>query len=83
MILGATNRLADVDAAILRRMPARFHIPLPDLARRRLIVNKILKGEKVNIVTCYCYLWPSHGLLEEGYSSSLSPSKFLIICCYA
>ena len=29
MIMGATNRARDVDAAILRRMPSRFHIDMP------------------------------------------------------
>lgn len=29
MIIGATNRPQDLDAAILRRMPAMFHVGLP------------------------------------------------------
>lgn len=29
MIMGATNRRSDVDAAILRRMPSQFYIGMP------------------------------------------------------
>ena len=29
MIVGASNRPQDVDAAILRRMPSMFHVELP------------------------------------------------------
>ena len=35
MILGATNRIQDIDDAILRRMPKKFSINLPDAAQRR------------------------------------------------
>jgi len=42
VIMGATNRPKDVDRAILRRMPATFHIGLPTAQQRKsilLVVN--------------------------------------------
>lgn len=53
MILGATNRIQDIDEAILRRMPKKFNIELPDAAQRKRILNIILKdttmGEKFDL----------------------------------
>ncbi|KAK4050196.1 mitochondrial dynamin GTPase Msp1 [Microbotryomycetes sp. JL221] len=43
LVLGATNRPNDIDAAILRRMPKRFSIKLPDATQRRNILNIMLK----------------------------------------
>lgn len=43
MILGATNRMADIDSAFLRRLPKRFAIPLPSQAERRKILTVLLK----------------------------------------
>ncbi|XP_022900366.1 outer mitochondrial transmembrane helix translocase-like [Onthophagus taurus] len=47
IIMGATNRPQDLDRAILRRMPAAFHIPLPNATQRRQILELILINEPV------------------------------------
>lgn len=41
MVLGATNRPTDIDSAILRRMPKRFAIGLPDFQQRKKILNLV------------------------------------------
>ncbi|KAI0329052.1 ATPase [Cubamyces sp. BRFM 1775] len=43
LVLGATNRPNDIDSAILRRMPKRFAIGLPDVDQREKILNLMLK----------------------------------------
>ncbi|XP_030647823.1 outer mitochondrial transmembrane helix translocase [Chanos chanos] len=48
MVMGATNRPQDVDPAILRRMPATFHIDLPNQAQRHEILRLILSGENLS-----------------------------------
>jgi ATPase family AAA domain-containing protein 1 len=45
VIIGATNRAHDLDAAILRRMPTRYHVPLPTLTQRIKIFELILHDE--------------------------------------
>jgi AAA+ superfamily predicted ATPase len=44
VVLGATNRPADIDGAFLRRMPLRIHVGLPDLSEREQIL-RILAGK--------------------------------------
>ncbi|KDN37536.1 putative MSP1-intra-mitochondrial sorting protein [Tilletiaria anomala UBC 951] len=44
MVLGATNRPNDIDAAILRRMPKRYAVSLPDPLQRHKILSIMLKG---------------------------------------
>jgi SpoVK/Ycf46/Vps4 family AAA+-type ATPase len=48
MILGATNRIQDIDEAILRRMPKKFPVSLPSNSQRRRILNLILKDTKTD-----------------------------------
>ncbi|XP_030629443.1 outer mitochondrial transmembrane helix translocase [Chanos chanos] len=47
IIMGATNRPQDLDSAILRRMPTRFHINQPNLRQREEILKLILENENV------------------------------------
>lgn len=47
MVVGATNRASELDAAILRRFPQSFEIGLPDCKSRVEILKVIMKGEKV------------------------------------
>jgi len=48
VVLGATNRPADIDKAFLRRMPYSIEISLPDLAARTAILKKMLSKEIVD-----------------------------------
>lgn len=46
VVLGATNRINDIDEAILRRMPKKFPVPLPGVEQRRRILQLVLGGTK-------------------------------------
>jgi SpoVK/Ycf46/Vps4 family AAA+-type ATPase len=47
-ILGATNRIQDIDEAILRRMPKKFPVALPSSPQRHNIFSLILRGTKID-----------------------------------
>ena len=46
VVLGATNRINDIDEAILRRMPKKFAVPLPGTEQRRRILELVLGNTK-------------------------------------
>jgi SpoVK/Ycf46/Vps4 family AAA+-type ATPase len=48
MILGATNRIQDIDEAILRRMPKKFPVSLPSKPQRLRILQLLLKDTKID-----------------------------------
>lgn len=47
-ILGATNRIQDIDEAILRRMPKKFPVSLPNSRQRRQIFELTLRDTAVD-----------------------------------
>jgi SpoVK/Ycf46/Vps4 family AAA+-type ATPase len=47
IVMGATNRPHDVDKAILRRMPMRFYVPMPNEQSRSDILRVILRDENM------------------------------------
>lgn len=46
VVLGATNRINDIDEAILRRMPKKFPVPLPGREQRLQILKLVLGNTK-------------------------------------
>ena len=48
LVLGATNRIQDIDEAILRRMPKKFAVSLPSAQQRLRIMGLILKDTRVD-----------------------------------
>lgn len=66
LVLGATNRPNDIDSAILRRMPKRFSIGLPNVDQRLKILTLLLKDTKIDLDLKLTELVDR----TEGYSGS-------------
>ncbi|KAL8868884.1 MAG: hypothetical protein Q9174_004689 [Haloplaca sp. 1 TL-2023] len=47
-VLGATNRIQDIDEAILRRMPKKFPVSLPSAPQRLRILGLVLKDTRID-----------------------------------
>ena len=66
MVLGATNRINEIDEAILRRMPKKFAVPLPGKEQRRRILELVLHETKLDPEFDMEYI----ALITEGMSGS-------------
>ena len=66
IVMGATNRPFALDDAVLRRMPRRVLVDMPNKAERNEILQKILKEDKINSNVSFDDLAAE----LEGYSGS-------------
>mmetsp|Transcript_30572 Transcript_30572/g.86453 ORF Transcript_30572/g.86453 Transcript_30572/m.86453 type:complete len:921 (+) Transcript_30572:1966-4728(+) len=66
LVLAATNRPYDLDEAVIRRMPRRLMVDLPDVANRTKILSVILKDEELEPG----FDMEALAAMTEGYSGS-------------
>ncbi|KAK6925400.1 ATPase, AAA-type, core [Dillenia turbinata] len=66
LILGATNRPFDLDDAVIRRLPRRIYVDLPDAENRMKILKIFLAQEKLSTD----FEFDKLANVTEGYSGS-------------
>ncbi|CAD7699859.1 unnamed protein product [Ostreobium quekettii] len=66
LVLAATNRPMDLDEAVIRRMPRRLLVDLPNRNNRVKILNVILREEELDS----CFSFDELAGMTEGYSGS-------------
>ena len=67
VLIGATNRPQELDEAVIRRMPKRIYIPLPDPEGRQYLISRLLAHHSVQLTPAECT-----AVVQacEGYSGS-------------
>lgn len=83
MVLAATNRPKELDAAILRRFPQNFEIGLPNETERVKILKVILKGERVDDIqfekiASLCHGFSGSDLFEVCKQAAYFPVRDLL-----
>lgn len=66
LVLAATNRPMDLDEAVVRRMPRRLFVDLPDATNRERILRIILQSENIGADFAFDEL----AAKTDGYSGS-------------
>lgn len=67
LVIAATNRPEELDDAVLRRLPKRVYVPLPEQAIREELIRSNLKKVKSNITPAEI---TRIGRMLDGYSCS-------------
>lgn len=67
MIVGATNLPWDLDEAVLRRMPKRIYVPLPDEETRSSLIQHLLHKQNTTFTAAQMQRIVS---MTDGYSGS-------------
>ncbi|KAN0124155.1 AAA domain containing protein [Lactarius tabidus] len=80
LVLGATNRIRDIDPAFLRRMPKQFPLSLPDTAQREKILTLRVLNELPQMLKGVLLVpnFPMRALAE--YSRGKSGSDLKELC---
>ncbi|KAK2992781.1 hypothetical protein RJ640_023294 [Escallonia rubra] len=84
MVLAATNRPSELDEAILRRFPRAFEIKKPDRRERAMILEVVLKGERVDEdididhIASLCEGYTGSDLLELCKQAAYFPIRDLL-----
>lgn len=74
VVIGATNRPFDLDDAVVRRLPCRVLVDLPDTAAREAILRILLKDEQLDEEIDI----PALAMQSERFSGSDLKSKLLV-----
>jgi SpoVK/Ycf46/Vps4 family AAA+-type ATPase len=54
LVLAATNRPADLDEAVVRRLPRRLLVDLPDAVNRARILKVTARLQELHCAAAYC-----------------------------